>query len=121
MKMVKSLFKRSAKPDYMAILAKAGKEMPVVIRRMIQHEGMQLASVYHLESRRHYDVILISEEPAERVLIVRHRFGSTQAHYQDFDPAFWRQQFDPERPDLAGFLDRYHQEVKPLDRSIWTA
>lgn len=118
MKAIRSLFKRSAKPDYMQILAKTCKEMPIVIRRMIKHEDMKLSEVYHLESKRHYDVVLISESPQDRVFIIRHPFGTTKAFYQDFDPTLWRENINPVNPNLDRFLDLYGQ-TKELDRTIW--
>lgn len=113
-----NLFKKqSIKPDYMKILAKTCKEMPVVIRRVIEFEKLAISSVLHIEGKRTFDVVLLT---AERVVIVRHPKGTTKAHIQEFDYDFFHEHVDIEQPDLRTFLSRYHAEVKELDSLMWT-
>lgn len=118
MKPIFKLFnKRSTKPDYMKILAKTCKEMPVVIRRVIEFEKLELVDVLHMESKRTFDVALLTKE---RIVIVRHLIGTTKAHIQEFDFSFWNQNIDLDQPNLKEFLRRYNAEVMELDRQMWT-
>lgn len=101
----------AAKPDYMRIQAKTGKEMPIVVRRIIQHEKLKLQTVHHLEGKKTYDVVLLT---ADRLIIVRHFYGTTKAFFQEFHRDRWEQYTDPQYPNLIKFLSRYHDEVQPL-------
>jgi len=102
---------KSFKPDYLLIQAKTCREIPVVVRRIILHEKLDLQAVHHFEGRRTFDVVLLT---ADRLVIVRHFHGTKQAHFQEFQRDRWEAYTDPEYPDLMRFLSRYHAEVQPL-------
>ena len=101
------------KPNYMQMLARTSKQVPVIVKRLIQHEKLELTAVHQLESRQTYDVVLLT---AERLLIVRHYFGSKQAHFQEFERSKWDELLpDPARPNLGEFLRKYSEQVLQLD------
>lgn len=102
---------KAVKPDYMRIQAKTCREMPIVVRRIIKHEKLDLQAVQHLEGKRTFDVVLLTPD---RLIIVRHFYGTTQAHFQEFHREYWEQFTHPENPDLIRFLSRYHEEVQEL-------